>query len=179
MKGSIALILTTSVAVEAYNKQELVLQDPAKIGERVLSKRPHEYLREEDLPASLDYRDTGLMTMDLNQHIPVYCGSCWAHSAFSSIADRLKIQTKGKKRDIIPSVQALINCGDAGTCDGGDSNAGKSQVLLSIICILSSSHVLICVIFQPMLGSPRTESPTLLANSTRPRTWSALPSICA
>jgi C1A family cysteine protease len=91
MKGSIALILTSSVAVQAYNKQELVLQDPAKIGERVLSKRPHEYIKKEDLPATYDLRDTGMLTADLNQHIPVYCGSCWAHSAFSSIADRLKI----------------------------------------------------------------------------------------
>jgi cathepsin X len=128
MKNSVALILATTVAVEAYNKQELVLQDPVRIGERVLSKRPHEYLRQEDLPESLDYRDTGLLTMDLNQHIPVYCGSCWAHSAFSSIADRIKIQTKGKKRDIIPSIQALINCGDAGTCNGGDSNAANAWV---------------------------------------------------
>lgn len=129
MKGSsIALILASSVAVEAYNKQELVIQDPSKIGERVISKRPHEYLTAEDLPASLDYRDTGLLTLDLNQHIPVYCGSCWAHSAFSSIADRLKIQSKGKRRDIIPSVQALINCGDAGTCQGGDSNAANAWV---------------------------------------------------
>lgn len=176
MKGSIALVLASSVAVEAYNKQELVLQDPAKIGEvsisgltisstllcvkmilpylhnarsmfmrnppinyyflisflspsqHVITKRPHEFLSQEDLPASLDYRDSGLLTMDLNQHIPLYCGSCWAHSAFSSIADRLKIQAKGKKRDIIPSIQALINCGDAGTCQGGDSNAANAWV---------------------------------------------------
>ena len=38
--------------------------------QHVISKRPHEYLSAEDLPASLDYRDTGLLTMDLNQHIP-------------------------------------------------------------------------------------------------------------
>ena len=33
MKTSIAVIIASSVAVQAYNKQELVLQDPAKIGE--------------------------------------------------------------------------------------------------------------------------------------------------
>jgi hypothetical protein len=33
MKGSVALILATSVAVEAYSKNELVLQDDTKIGE--------------------------------------------------------------------------------------------------------------------------------------------------
>lgn len=116
----VCVFFTVSLAYSAY-LFFFILQ-------HVISKRPHEYLSAEDLPASLDYRDTGLLTMDLNQHIPVYCGSCWAHSAFSSIADRLKIQSKGKRRDIIPSIQALINCGDAGTCQGGDSNAANAWV---------------------------------------------------
>jgi hypothetical protein len=51
-----------------------------------------------------------------------------AHAAFSSIGDRLKIATKGKSRDTIPSIQALINCGDAGSCSGGDSNAANAWV---------------------------------------------------
>jgi cathepsin X len=46
----------------------------------------------------------------------------------SSIADRIKIAQKGKYRDVIPSIQALINCGDAGTCNGGDSNAANKWV---------------------------------------------------
>jgi cathepsin X len=46
----------------------------------------------------------------------------------SSIADRLKIATKGKSRDTLPAIQALINCGDAGTCNGGDSNAANAWV---------------------------------------------------
>lgn len=128
MKTSAALLLVSStITVDAY-RNELLLQDPEQVGERVLSKRPHEYIRQEDLPESYDLRQTGLLTTDLNQHIPVYCGSCWAHSAFSSIADRIKIQTNGKQRDIIPSIQALINCGDAGTCNGGDSNAANKWV---------------------------------------------------
>jgi cathepsin X len=34
----------------------------------------------------------------------------------------------GRYRDVIPSIQALINCGNAGTCNGGDSNAANAWV---------------------------------------------------
>jgi len=97
-------------------------------GEHIVSPLPHTYIKAEDLPVSLDYREKGLLTTDLNQHIPVYCGSCWAHSAFSSLGDRLKIQSEGKDRDIIPSVQALINCGHAGSCNGGNSGSANRYV---------------------------------------------------
>lgn len=120
-------IFLSSLANGLYTS-ELVLQDPNQIGEVVKTPRPHEYLKASELPESLDYRTEGLVTTDLNQHIPVYCGSCWAHAAFSSIADRLKIKSKGKQRDIIPAIQALINCGNAGTCNGGDSNAANQWV---------------------------------------------------
>jgi cathepsin X len=119
-----ALLATAS----AKHRNELVLQDDKLAGEFIKTPQPHTYLKAEDLPASLDYRRRGLLTTDLNQHIPVYCGSCWAHAAFSSIADRIKIYTKGMGRDIIPSIQALINCGDAGSCQGGDSNMANSWV---------------------------------------------------
>jgi len=112
-------------SVSAY-KNELVLIGDDKIGSVV--KTPIPKFASADLPTSLDYRSTGLLTTDLNQHIPVYCGSCWAHAAMSSIADRIKIQTKGLQRDVIPSIQALINCGNAGTCNGGDSNAANAWV---------------------------------------------------
>ena len=41
------------------------------------------------LPAEFNWN--GLLTKNLNQHIPQYCGSCWAHGTISSFADRIKI----------------------------------------------------------------------------------------
>jgi cathepsin X len=114
-------ILATSFA---YERNELVLQPDVEFV--VKTQRPQ--VKAGDLPESLDYRTQGLLTTDLNQHIPVYCGSCWAHAAFSTIADRIKIATKGQQRDVIPSVQALINCGSAGSCNGGDSAAAFAWV---------------------------------------------------
>ena len=139
----LAATLLLAVAVSAY-KNELILHGDDKIG--FVVKTPVPNIPASDLPDSLDYRLQGLLTTDLNQHIPVYCGSCWAHAPLSSIADRIKIQTKGLQRDVVPSVQALINCGDAGMiqllhmlihlilqsfvgdCNGGDSNAANAWV---------------------------------------------------
>jgi hypothetical protein len=63
------LLLVPFVALAAV-KNELILQDQAKIGEVVKTKV--NYLRADQLPANFDYRTKGLLTTDLNQHIPVY-----------------------------------------------------------------------------------------------------------
>eukprot|EP01031_Cornospumella_fuschlensis_P024773 gene24773-29936_t len=121
----VAIAIVFCVLAQAY-RNELVLLGDDKIGEVVKTRL--QYKSAAELPTNWDYREKGLLTADLNQHIPVYCGSCWAHAAFSSIADRIKIATNGTKRDVIPAIQTLINCGNAGSCNGGDSNAANAYV---------------------------------------------------
>ncbi|KAH3744776.1 Cathepsin Z [Pelomyxa schiedti] len=56
-----------------------------------------------------------------SQMVPIYCGSCWAFAATSCINDRLKLYRKNAFTDVMLSPQALLNCGNAGDCDGGSS----------------------------------------------------------
>ena len=62
-----AIISTLAFTATAY-QNELDYSFPS--GEEVKTPRPHTYLKPEDIPASLDYREQGLLTGDLNQHIP-------------------------------------------------------------------------------------------------------------
>ena len=59
------------------------------------------------------------LTKNLNQHLPQFCGSCWAHGAMSSLADRIKIARNTTRPDINLPVQFLLNCHGGGTCNGG------------------------------------------------------------
>jgi len=65
---------------------------------------------------------TNFLTNVRNQHVPQYCGSCWAHAATSSVSDRIKIMRNAAWPDINISPQVLISCEHNSLgCHGGNA----------------------------------------------------------
>jgi len=83
-----------------------------------------------ELPQGFDWRNVSgenFVTVDINQHQPHYCGSCWVHGTASALNDRMKIMRRRKFPDIILGRQSLLNCvpDPSGKhappgCNGGD-----------------------------------------------------------
>ena len=84
-------------------------------------------INEEDLPTEVDWRDyngTNYMSWSKNQHIPIYCGSCWSQGTTSALADRFNILnwlTNGdlEEPQVALSAQVIVNCEAGGSCNGG------------------------------------------------------------
>jgi cathepsin X len=93
-------------------------------GEKPLPVQSWDRLQGASTPANWDWRNmngTNYLSWNKNQHIPVYCGSCWAQGSTSALADRFNILLK----DLNPSpvglnAQAIVNCEAGGSCEGGN-----------------------------------------------------------
>lgn len=85
-----------------------------------------------DLPTTFwwgNVNNTNFLTFQRNQHIPVYCGACWAFSATSALSDRIKIQRKAQWPDINLSPQVLLSCEDVDDgCSGGDARTAYEWI---------------------------------------------------
>lgn len=67
----IAIISCLLLTVSAERPSELKLLGDEKIGEVVKTKITY-HKKASELPTNFDFRSLGLLTTDLNQHIPVY-----------------------------------------------------------------------------------------------------------
>lgn len=104
----------------------VAIRDPETkftFGPVITSPQPFEYVDLKDLPASFSWHNVSginYLSPSRNQHIPQYCGSCWAHGTTSALSDRLNILRKSTGPEIQLSPQVLINCGGGGSCGGGN-----------------------------------------------------------
>jgi cathepsin X len=92
-------------------------------GEKITGPQPWENMNDV-LPANFDWRNvngTNYLSWNKNQHIPQYCGSCWAQGSTSSLADRFNILLGNTNpTPVALSAQVMVNCNAGGTCNGGD-----------------------------------------------------------
>ena len=117
--SSTMLLSTTlllAVAGYAQASEFLTLEGHTVLNDYT-SPLPYTYISVDDLPDSFTWGDVdgkSYLTHSLNQHIPQYCGSCWAHGSVSALGDRIKIARKAQGIDINLAVQHILNCGGIG-----------------------------------------------------------------
>lgn len=54
-----------------------------------------------------NYQNRNYLTYTKNQHIPTYCGSCWAQAAVSVLSDRINVQ-RVQKGDVFPQLNFSV-----------------------------------------------------------------------
>lgn len=93
-------------------------------GEKKTSPHAWDVISADELPAVVDWRNmngVNYVSWNKNQHIPQYCGSCWAQGTTSAIADRFNILNNAMASSPIGlDAQVVVNCQAGGSCDGGN-----------------------------------------------------------
>lgn len=120
--------MTVTASASGAVKRNHTLWAEMRDGKHLLTPQPHTYIAKAQLPKDFSWgsvNGTNYLTTIRNQHIPVYCGSCWAMGSSSALADRLNVKSgPASLPQNMLSVQAILSCGNdatgCGTCDGGD-----------------------------------------------------------
>jgi cathepsin X len=100
----------------------------------VTSPLPHTYLDAASLPKAWDVRNlsgVNYASATRNQHIPKYCGSCWAHATASSLSDRIALVRGNAAPEVVLAPQPLVDCVTENSlgCSGGDPNAAFEWIM--------------------------------------------------
>jgi len=129
MRGLIACVILALLAASVSGQGFI---KPAKRVQHVTGPLPHQYLANlATLPTNFAWNNVSgqsFLTELRNQHLPQYCGSCWAFAATSAVGDRIKILRNNQWPEVNLAPQVLLNCGTAGTCGGGDSSAAYAYM---------------------------------------------------
>lgn len=123
---SFLVLLCLIFALEAANVTKKFGCYKRSLNTTSLIKNPLPQLDPSEFPTNFwwgNVSGVNFLTIQRNQHIPIYCGACWAFSTTSCMSDRIKIMRKAQWPDIIISPQILLSCDmDDGGCHGGDSS---------------------------------------------------------
>ncbi len=123
---SLLLVAAISVDISMYRNH---IHNP-NVGSVVIT--PKVKIPLADLPANLNWGNKdgkNFLTIQRNQHIPIYCGACWAFSAASALSDRIKIRRNAAWPDVIISPQVLISCEEPDQgCHGGDAGSANEWI---------------------------------------------------
>ena len=99
----------------------------------VTMPEPKDYVDVTALPDNFSWGNVNgknYLSKMLNQHLPQYCGACWAHGAASALTDRIRISQPTNSVEFDLSIQYILNCGAsaAGSCNGGDQGAAYAFI---------------------------------------------------
>jgi len=93
---------------------------------------PLKLIPKSDLPTQWSWGDvngTNFLTLMRNQHIPTYCGSCWAFASTAALSDRIKIARNAAFPDINLAPQVLISCErPSHGCHGGSASTAYQYI---------------------------------------------------
>ena len=129
-KALCILALLAGCALASTDKPRLRYIDPSapcrkKSSRNIEGHSVKSLLAADNIPENWNWNNiegVNYLTNIRNQHIPQYCGSCWAHASTSALSDRIKIARKAAWPDINISPQVVISCSmmDDG-CHGGEA----------------------------------------------------------
>ena len=126
---SLLLLLPTATCSSCHCKRTMKGREHLHPSVRALPTLSLAEMHElQQLPKHLDWCERGFCVPTWNQHVPQYCGSCYAHGAMSSAQDRIKLLNARRKytgADVMLGRQSFLNCapghGLSFGCDGGEA----------------------------------------------------------